>query len=257
MWVVISANDIVFLNHNSGTKAIDRGWDDELICTERSICMERTAHSPKGSKTRAHILKTAMDLFNTRGYHATRISDVMEASGVQKGNLYFYFRSKEDLAQVLIDEARREYMAYLHGNASGDSALVRLDNVLTAIYDLHVRKKFIGGCIFGNMALEMGDQNSQFREEIRAIFDEWVHFLSSLIQDAFRSGDLALPLEPEVLARHIVASLEGGIMLSRLSKDNADLKSALDAVRTLLQLGMSAGNDRDRIKKSNNSCKEP
>jgi TetR/AcrR family transcriptional repressor of nem operon len=182
-----------------------------------------------------------MDLFNTRGYHATKISDIMKASGVQKGNLYFYFKSKEALAQALVREAQKEYMDYLHANARGSSALEKLDNVLAAIFDLHVRKKFVGGCIFGNMALEMGDNNFQFRKDIRDIFDEWVKFLSSLIHEAVRSGEIVVELAPEDLARHIVAAMEGGIMLSRLSKDHTAMKSALDAVRTLLRMGSPSG----------------
>lgn len=199
--------------------------------------MENVQTITKGSKTRSRILKAAMDLFNTKGYHATRISEIIEVSGVQKGNLYFYFKSKEELALALIEEARREYMAYLNSHVSGVSGLDKLDNVLAAVFEFHSRKKFIGGCIFGNIALEMGDQNPEFRDAVRGIFDEWVSLLGSLLEEALAGGEINLTLKPEQMARHIVAALEGGIMLARLSKDKGDLLGSIDSIRALVQMG--------------------
>ncbi len=177
----------------------------------------------------------AMELFNTKGYHATSISDIIEASGVQRGNLYFHFKNKEELALALIEEARKEYMAYLNARVKGRSGMAKLDSVPDAIYEYHSGKKFIGGCIFGNIALEMGDQNAEFQSAIRAVFDQWAGLIMSLLEEALRKGERSTHMKPYPLARHIVASLEGGIMLSRLTKDKKDILNSLDAIRFLLR----------------------
>ncbi len=197
---------------------------------------EKTVIS-KGMRTRARILREAMELFNTKGYHATSISDIIEASGVQRGNLYFHFKNKEDLALALIETAHKEYLAYLNTRARGRSGMAKLDGVLDAIYEYHFGKNFVGGCIFGNIALEMGDQNADFRSAIRTVFDQWACLIATLLEEALRQGELSTHMEPYMLARHIVASLEGGIMLSRLTKDKKDILNSLDAIRTLLRPG--------------------
>lgn len=201
---------------------------------------EKTGIS-KGMRTRTRILKEAMELFNTKGYHAASISDIIEASGVQRGNLYFHFKNKEELALALIEEARKEYMSYLNARAKGRTGMAKLDSVLDAVYEYHSGKKFIGGCIFGNIALEMGDQNTEFRRAISAVFDEWASLITSLLEEALSQGELSTHMEPYPLSRHIVACLEGGIMLSRLTKDKKDILNSLDAIRFLLR---PAGNTK-------------
>ncbi|MDZ7845160.1 MAG: TetR/AcrR family transcriptional regulator [Anaerolineales bacterium] len=54
--------------------------------------------TPKNeSKTRQQILDAALEAFATRGYHDTRVSDIVEGSRTSKGAVYFHFPSKEDI----------------------------------------------------------------------------------------------------------------------------------------------------------------
>ena len=53
--------------------------------------------------TREQILKAAMDLFVTKGYHATSIEDVAKQAQISKGLLYHYFKGKEDVLAALVD----------------------------------------------------------------------------------------------------------------------------------------------------------
>src|ERR1700733_1012410 len=49
-----------------------------------------------------HIARVAAKLFAERGYDATSVREIVEAAGVAKPTLYYYFRSKEGLAQALL-----------------------------------------------------------------------------------------------------------------------------------------------------------
>ncbi|OXM87381.1 TetR/AcrR family transcriptional regulator [Paenibacillus rigui] len=51
-------------------------------------------------------MKAALELFARKGYHNTKISDVVKASGVSQGTFYWYFESKEQLAIRLIDNGK-------------------------------------------------------------------------------------------------------------------------------------------------------
>ncbi len=196
--------------------------------------MKEAAITSRGSKTRNHVLKAAMELFNVRGYHATSMTDIIAACGVQKGNLYFHFKSKEDLALALIGYARTEYLAYLRAHASGETALEKIHGVLDAVFVFHDRKNFIGGCIFGNMALEMGDTNLQFRGLVREIFQEWIDLLRRLLEEAREGGELPRETDASRLAQHIVACLEGGVMISRLTKDGGNMLGCVESLKAML-----------------------
>ena len=54
--------------------------------------------STKGAATRDQILNAAARLIHIQGYQSTSLDDVLRESGVGKGNFYYYFKSKEDLA---------------------------------------------------------------------------------------------------------------------------------------------------------------
>ncbi len=50
------------------------------------------------------LFDTAAALFAEKGYHGTSIHDLAQAMGLQKGSLYHYFKSKEELLFRLLDE---------------------------------------------------------------------------------------------------------------------------------------------------------
>jgi len=50
------------------------------------------------------ILDTALKVFTSRGYHGTSVKDIVDEAGISVGSFYFYFKSKEDLFEILYDE---------------------------------------------------------------------------------------------------------------------------------------------------------
>ncbi len=188
----------------------------------------------KSEQTREKVILAGMELINKQGYTATSMDDITKATGVKRGNLYFHFSSKEELGIEMLTYARDEYMSYLKSNLRGQSPIEDIRNLLEASYRFHRSKKFIGGCIFGNIALEMADSNQRLSLFVRELFEEWIILLAGLIRKAQSSGELKINCSPEVMARHIVASVEGGVMLSRLSKNGQDLRDCLNAVYALL-----------------------
>ena len=57
----------------------------------------------KGERTREGIVAAAAPLFNQRGYAASSMSDVMAATGLEKGGIYRHFESKDELALAAFD----------------------------------------------------------------------------------------------------------------------------------------------------------
>lgn len=55
--------------------------------------------------TKKKILKTTGDLFSKRGYFGVSMQDIADEVGIKKSSLYYHFKSKEDLAHVLISQA--------------------------------------------------------------------------------------------------------------------------------------------------------
>jgi TetR/AcrR family transcriptional repressor of nem operon len=195
---------------------------------------DRMRNQTKSEQTREKVILAGMDLINRQGYCATSMDEITQATGVKKGNLYFHFSSKEELVIELLSYAREEFLSYLKSNVRGQSSKEKIKNVLEAGFRFHRKKDFIGGCIFANIALEMADSNARLSEFVRDVLEDWIILMAGLLRQAQESGEIKLNCEPEVMARHIVASVEGGVMFSRLSKNGQELRDCINAVYSIL-----------------------
>jgi len=94
---------------------------------------ENEALDPSGSANRAltALLASGRDVFVDRGYHNTRVDDLVVAAGVSHGAFYRYFRNKDQLASILTGRAMRAVWAttmeipdvFTHNGSEGATAL--------------------------------------------------------------------------------------------------------------------------------------
>lgn len=59
---------------------------------------------------RTKLLRAALHLFATRGYHVSKVSDIVKEAGVAQGTFYWYFSSKEEIALEIIKDGQRELL---------------------------------------------------------------------------------------------------------------------------------------------------
>jgi len=193
----------------------------------------------KGEETRARVLDAAITLINRKGFRNTSVQDIIDQTGVKKGNLYFHFSGKHELGRSLIHEAGGRYFKYLARSITSDDPLGKISDILDAVLAYHRGRGFVGGCIFGNTALEMSDSDQDFSALVRDVFARWQDALAGLLGEAGRMGALPAGIKPEPMARHIVAAMEGSIMMARLHKSEEPIVECIGFIKRLI--GMSEG----------------
>src|SRR5271165_6651743 len=92
-----------------------------------------TARDPDA--TRSRILDAALDVFAAKGYHDSRMDEIVEQSGTSKGSIYFHFPNKERLFLALVDQfadllERRVSEAIQHEDEGIQRVRVALETVL-------------------------------------------------------------------------------------------------------------------------------
>lgn len=190
----------------------------------------------KGEITREKILESARELFNTKGFSVTTINDLVQATGMQKGSLYFHFAGKDDIARAVLSEATSEFMDFLSEALGGDNPGASLEQFFRRVLEKHLSTRFVGGCLFGNTALEMSDFDPDFAAAIAKVFDQWSDKVAIVVAGAQQSGQIRTDISSETLANHIIATIEGGVMLSRLKKDERPLQKCLETLSITLEL---------------------
>ncbi|MCF6187452.1 MAG: TetR/AcrR family transcriptional regulator [Desulfobulbaceae bacterium] len=189
----------------------------------------------RGRETRSHILQESRKLFTLQGFRNTSISEIITATGVKKGNLYYHFPSKEELGLAVLVDVRDEFFTLLDHSLAGENPIVKIVNSCNTIMAMMEQNNFVGGCLFGNTALEMKDSNSRFGRIIQDVFSQWKSRVEHELRLAAGSGLLKSPMPANALATAVIATLEGGIMLSRVYKNKNGIEDCILAIRVLLE----------------------
>lgn len=190
----------------------------------------------KGETTREKIVSEAASLFHKKGFGATSVNDLIQAAKIKKGSLYFHFPSKDDVAHAVLARARADFMEFIDSSLTGRTPGECLENFFRNVLEKHRSSGFVGGCIFGNTALEASDTCERHAAFVDRIFDEWREMVREKVEVAQKTGEVTKGISSEAVACHIVSVIEGGIMLSRLKKKEQPLKDCLDSLRLFLKL---------------------
>ncbi len=190
----------------------------------------------KGELTKQKIIAEATKLVQQKGFEATSMSDVVEATGLQKGCLYFHFTGKDELLTSILEKSKTDFFQLVDGALHGKTPGEQLDNFLKGVLEYQKSLGFSGGCIFGNIAAEMSDKDKRVATFVKDLFDEWIEKIRLVVKAAQKTGEISTDVSSDVLARHIIMALEGGIMLSRLAKHEKPLKDCLSSLRVMIGL---------------------
>jgi len=189
----------------------------------------------KGEETRQQIIRKAAPIFNQKGYEGTTISDLMKATGLQKGGIYRHFSGKEELAAEAFDYAwERAVDGRLDGVEEIPDAVDRLKKMIGNFVER--RTGLVpGGCPLMNTAIEADDGNSALRAKAQKALRAWTGRLWSIASKGVREGQIDASVEPLRLARAIIGSLEGALLISRLEGDDKALQEARERLDAYLE----------------------
>jgi TetR/AcrR family transcriptional regulator, transcriptional repressor for nem operon len=180
-----------------------------------------TTRLRKGEATRRLILERAAPVFNKRGYAGASMSELVEATGIEKGGIYNHFGSKEELAVDAFDYA---ISLIVDGYAAVQEGKVGLDR-LVAIIEIFGHWSghplVAGGCPIMNTAIEADDTNPPLAARARAAMDSWHRLIGSIVKDAKARREIEDDVDPYELATLVTSTLEGSLMLTKLFDDHA------------------------------------
>lgn len=165
---------------------------------------------PKQKTSRNEILEQAIRLFKEKGYHHTSMADISQACGLLKGSLYHYFKNKDDIGvealkylhQMVVENVFS--IAYLSDRSDRE----KLQLFVQKVDDYFLESK--GGCLFGNLSLELSSKDEVFRKIIRENFMEWTEAIKQMLKAKYGEA------KAEELAKEFIALTEGAVMMMNL-----------------------------------------
>ncbi|MGE5545978.1 MAG: TetR/AcrR family transcriptional regulator [Solirubrobacterales bacterium] len=178
----------------------------------------------------ASVIGCALALFRRQGYHKTSMAEVAAACGLLKGSLYHYFPSKEAMARAVMDHVHARFAEAVFRWADDHSLAPdeRLRRMMAATEEYFLNGD--GGCVMGNLAIEVTVSAPELSLAIRAYFADWAAALARILGCRWDAGTA------QQKAERAVAEIQGALLLMRASNtSDALLRTTRGLVQDLTQ----------------------
>lgn len=188
----------------------------------------------EGGTTREKIVCAAAQLIYSRGFNATSLARVAQAADVNRGSLYYFFRTKKALVLAVI----AHFEALLRGNfldpAFGGKGTGR--EKLNRFAELYARTPSAEspccGCPLGNLSLELGSRDEELRARLAGVWEEVLGRVEGALRQAQQEGALAPGADARGLARAFFEQIQGAHILARSTLNtealSADCRRAIE-----------------------------
>ena len=189
--------------------------------------MAKSGHSGQnGGDSAQRILDVAERLVQTRGFNGFSYADIAEALDVTKASLHYHFPAKADLGRRLIERYEQTFLAVLKGiDATGAAPREKLKRYARIYADVLRDNRM---CLCGMLASDYATLPKAMKEDVKHFFDENEQWLVAVLEQGRKSGALEFKGSPLDLARVIVGSLEGAMMLARSYGEPARFDTAAE-----------------------------
>jgi len=184
------------------------------------------AKSGQNGDSAQRILDVAERLVQTRGFNGFSYADIAEALDVTKASLHYHFPSKADLGRRLIERYEHTFLEVLKGiDATAAAPREKLKRYARIYADVLRDNRM---CLCGMLASDYATLPKAMKEDVRHFFDENEQWLVAVLEQGRKSGALGFKGSALDLARVIVGSLEGAMMLARSYGEPARFDTAAE-----------------------------
>ena len=169
--------------------------------------------SRKSDRTRSRIVQAANRLFYRKGYNRTSFSDVVDAADVPRGNIYYYFKTKDDILHAAVEYRLDVIHSMLEEwNRKFADPADRLKRFLQVVANSR-QAMAQWGCPMGTLNTELGKDQTELRADARRMFDLFAAWMTE------QFAALGHVEQARELALRLLARAQGLTVLSHIYAD--------------------------------------
>jgi TetR/AcrR family transcriptional regulator, transcriptional repressor for nem operon len=183
----------------------------------------------KGQATRDRIVEAAAALMFRQGVAGTTTEQVQAAAGVSASQIFHYFGDKRALVRAVIADQAEAVL-------TAQQPLGRLDSMQALrawagqYVSIQEQLEYAGGCPLGSLGSELAGTDPAARRDVERGFARWEGAIRDGLRAMYARGDLRRGADPDALALALLTALEGGLLMTKIRRDPAPLRTVLDVV---------------------------
>jgi TetR/AcrR family transcriptional repressor of lmrAB and yxaGH operons len=186
----------------------------------------------QGEETRQRLIRAALALFQSQGYHATGIAQILSHAGVPKGSLYHHFpEGKQALAVATVDflaeEMAGRFARATEGGIPAEKQISRLFTDTAAWLEGH---DYSQGALISLLAQEVETGETALRARVAKAYRD----ATTQLAEALETGGASAP---EELATTVLAALDGAVARARGQRSTVALHRAGDILSRVARAG--------------------
>ena len=194
---------------------------------------------PRISDKRERLISAADTLIHRQGFYRTTLAHIAEEAKVPLGNVYYYFKTKEDICKAVIAERKQALSSMLKNCCRRREPKEALMNLIKAMSS-HNKELAQAGCPLGSLCQELDDECVELTDSAHSC----LKFLLEWSTEQFRLMGLR---QAEDLGFELVARIQGIILLGNVLNDPRRLKEQLNAVTDWIAGLEPASRDEERV----------
>ncbi len=193
--------------------------------------------SNETNDTRTKILEAAVQVFAQKGYHETRVDDIVAESKTSKGSVYFYFPSKQDIFLGLIDTFSGLLESRLNDAIQKEAhGIQQMESALQVSLSLFSQYRTLAKIVLVQ-AVGLG---TAFEARRREINDRFAKIIQARLERAVLDKSIP-PLQADLAARAWVGALNE-VVIHWIYTGEPDLESAIPALQIFLLRSIGVAN---------------
>ena len=194
----------------------------------------------RGEVTRQRIIEKAAELFNSKGFAGASLSELMAATGLNKGGIYNHFKNKDEI----LAEAFNYSVSRVEGKLAAlikdeDTALGQLNKVVEFFREYPYNPVVKGGCPILNSIVYADNTHPVFEKQVKLVVERLIGTLEMFISNAVKEGRLRKNLDAKREAVLIFSMIEGGVAISRNSGNTEYMGIVIDHVKKYISEDMA------------------
>jgi TetR/AcrR family transcriptional regulator, transcriptional repressor for nem operon len=202
--------------------------------------MRKSPTNSKGAETRREIIRQAAPIFNRKGFAGAALSDLMSATGLEKGGIYRHFKSKQQLAAEAFDYAWN--IAWKLRAEDTEHIANSVDRLQQLVRNFRDRRAGLvpGGCPLLNTAIDADNGNFILRRRAKRALAAWLGHIRSIVEHGKESREIRANVDSATVAATVVSTLEGSLMIGRLQRSDQSIDQACRHLERYLETELRA-----------------
>jgi AcrR family transcriptional regulator len=196
--------------------------------------MATAGEQTQSQDSRDEILKAAIRLFASRGFHETSMSEVAREAKVSKALIFWHFKAKEELFLAVLDKLLEPYVIDFAEESEKLDEREQIKKLIDG-YVSFVRENASSVSFFLRRFMSGEEMPQTFTEQIRRLYDLYQALLTDRIRVAQEKELCSRSSQPDVMANFALAALNGLLInLLFMSQAPVNLDSALTMLYAVL-----------------------